>query len=603
MSSKTRNSKKNHPPRALSSFFAPTDEAPRVEEKDSFFHHGDFEKLMDAHFPKKGNLEGCVVKGRVLAMTDDDLILDVGLKAEGRVSRKEFLVPGQPFTITIGDEVDVYVERVEGRTGEAVLSRERAKREAAWQLLEACHASSRPVEGTISGSVKGGFTVELDGVTAFLPRSQFDVHPVKDPPTGSRYSFIILKMDRPRSNIVVSRRALMEESQAEARGDLVATLQEGQVIEGTVKNITDYGAFVDLGGVDGLLHVTDMAWKRVNKPSDVLSLRQQLRVKIIRINRETGRISLGVKQLENDPWENIELRFPTGTRLKGIVTNVTDYGAFVELTPGVEGLIHVSEMTWSKKPVSPGRVVSISQEVDVLVLEVDPAKRRLSLGLKQCLQNPWDKIRDLYPVDKEFESEIINITDFGLFINLLDDIDGIIHSSDLSWNKTGDEALKDYKKGQQVKVKVLRIDPEKEHVTLGIKQLSPNPFEGQLSGLKKGDILTCEISGILDGGVDVTLLNGTVRGFIKKGDLSRDRADQRSNRFAVGEKVDAKIVSIDTNTAQVVLSIKARELDEERQAMKDFGSSDSGASLGEILGLAMNKSRQEAEAEEESEEA
>jgi small subunit ribosomal protein S1 len=432
---------------------------------------------------------------------------------------------------------------------------------------------------------------------AFLPRSQFDVRPVKDPPVGSVYTFIILKMDRSRSNIVVSRRSVMEESQAEARGDLVATLEEGQVLTGVVKNITDYGAFVDLGGIDGLLHVTDMAWKRVGHPSEILSLGQQLQVKVIRVNRETKRISLGIKQLENDPWENIETKFPVGTRLKGSITNVTDYGAFVELTPGVEGLIHVSEMSWSKKPVSPGRIVSISQEVEVAVLDVDPVKRRLSLGLKQCLQNPWDKIRELYPVDKVFEGEIINITDFGLFINLLDDVDGIVHSSDLSWTQSGEDALKDYKKGQRVDVKVLRIDPEKEQVTLGVKQLTPDPFEGQLTSLKKGDVLTCEVRGVMDSGIDVTLLDGTVKGFIKKNDLSRDRVDQRSNRFAVGEKVDAKVLSVDKNTSQVTLSIKARELEEERQVMQEFGSFDSGATLGDILGVAMNKSRQEAEEE------
>jgi small subunit ribosomal protein S1 len=552
---------------------------------------------MDAHFPEKGTLEGCVVKGRILAVTDDDFLVDVGRKAEGRVSRKEFAVPGQPSQLSVGDEIEVYVERFEGRNGEAILSRERAKREAAWRQLEECHEANRPVEGTISGIVKGGFTVDVSGSMAFLPRSQFDVRPVKDPPVGSVYTFIILKMDRSRSNIVVSRRSVMEESQAEVRGDLVATLEEGQVLTGVVKNITDYGAFVDLGGIDGLLHVTDMAWKRVGHPSEILSLGQQLQVKVIRVNRETKRISLGIKQLENDPWENIETKFPVGTRLKGSITNVTDYGAFVELTPGVEGLIHVSEMSWSKKPVSPGRIVSISQEVEVAVLDVDPVKRRLSLGLKQCLQNPWDKIRELYPVDKVFEGEIINITDFGLFINLLDDVDGIVHSSDLSWTQSGEDALKDYRKGQRVDVKVLRIDPEKEQVTLGVKQLTPDPFEGQLTSLKKGDVLTCEVRGVMDSGIDVTLLDGTVKGFIKKNDLSRDRVDQRSSRFAVGEKVDAKVLSVDKNTSQVTLSIKARELEEERQVMQEFGSFDSGATLGDILGVAMNKSRQEAEEE------
>ncbi len=562
-------------------------------EKEEAFHAGDFTKLIEEFFPKKGGLEGCVVKGRILALIDDDVLIDVGLKAEGRVAIKEFAIDNQIPPLQIGDEVDVYVERLEGRNGEAVLSRERAKREASWKNLEKAHLASQPVEGTISGCVKGGFTVDLAGAIAFLPRSQFDVRPVKDPPIGVKYMFMILKMDRGRSNIVISRRAIMEESQAEARGELVANLEEGQVISGVVKNITDYGAFVDLGGVDGLLHVTDMAWKRVAHPSEILSLGQQIQVKVIRFNRETQRISLGLKQLENDPWEGISQKFPIGDRLKGIVTNVTDYGAFVELLPGVEGLIHVSEMSWSKKPVSPGRIVSTSQEVEVVVLDVDETKRRLSLGLKQCMENPWDKIRDLYPVDTEFEGEVKNITDFGLFVGLVDDIDGIIHLSDLSWEKNGEEALKDYKKGQMVRVKVLRIDPDKEQVSLGMKQITANPFEGKLEGLQKGVVVTCEVTAILDSGIEVSLADGGVSGFIKKADLSRDRSDQRSNRFAVGEKVDAKILSIDKTAQKAVLSIKARELEEERQVMAEFGSSDSGATLGEILGVAMGKSKKE----------
>ena len=557
------------------------------------FEVGDFEKLLEEAFPKKGTLEGCVVKGRVLSIKNDMVLIDVGLKAEGTVSLKEFAIPGQEVVLKPGDEVDVFVERLEGRNGEAVLSRERAKREAAWRHLEEAHASAQPVEGVIFGRVKGGFTVDLSGAVAFLPGSQVDVRPVKDagPPMGVKQMFVILKMDRSRSNIVVSRRAIMEESQAEARMELVASLQEGQVLTGIVKNITDYGAFVDLGGVDGLLHVTDMAWKRVGHPSEVLSLGQQLQVKVIRFNRETQRISLGLKQLESDPWEGVSLKFPMGSRLQGVVTNVTDYGAFVELTPGVEGLIHVSEMSWSKKPVSPGRIVSTSQAVEVMVLDVDETKRRLSLGLKQCMDNPWDRIRTQYPVDTEFEGEIKNMTDFGLFVGLVDDVDGIVHASDLSWEKSGEEALKDYKRSQMVRVKVLRIDPEKEQVSLGIKQLSPNPFEGKLEGLQKGAIVTCSVSEILDSGIEVTLSDGTLSGFIKKNDLSRDRADQRSNRFAVGEKIDAKILSIDKASQKIMLSIKARELEEEREAMETFGSSDSGASLGEILGVAMKKSR------------
>lgn len=560
-----------------------------------------FEELLAESFAQRDIVEGTVLKGKVLAIQKDEVLIDVGLKSEGRVPLKEFLAPDQSLPIKPGDVVDVFLDKVEDKNGEVVLSREKAKREAAWQELEKCHLNNQQVEGVIINRVKGGFTVDLSGAIAFLPGSQVDVRPIKDvaPLIGVSQPFQILKMDRVRSNIVVSRRSVMEESRAEARSEFVATLEEGQIVNGVVKNITDYGAFVDLGGVDGLLHVTDISWKRVNHPADVLHIGQSLTVKIIRFNRETQRISLGLKQLETDPWESVAAHFSVGTRVKGRVTNVTDYGAFVELMDGVEGLIHVSEMSWSKKNISPGKLVSTSQEIEVIVLDVDAGKRRISLGLKQCFENPWTKILELYPVGTEFKGEVKNITEFGLFIGMLDDIDGMVHLSDLSWHKSGEEALADYQKGAKVQVKVLDIDPEKERISLGVKQLTPDPYESKFSELKKGMVATCEVTAILDTGIEVSLAGGIFSGFIRKAELSRERSEQRSSRFAIGEKVDAKILILDRASHKVTLSIKAREVDEDRQAMASYGSSDSGASLGDILGAAISKAKDKKEKEKE----
>ena len=561
---------------------------------------GDFEKLLEESLKQRDVIEGSVLKGRVVAIEDEDVLIDVGLKSEGRVPLKEFSIAGQPAQLTVGEEVDIYLERVEDRNGQAVLSREKAKREAAWQQLEICFNNGQYVEGTITHRVKGGFTVDLGGAIAFLPGSQVDVRPIKDinPLIDVKQPLQILKMDRPRGNIVVSRRAIMEGSRAEARSELVANLEEGQVITGVVKNITDYGAFIDLGGVDGLLHVTDIAWKRVAHPSDILSVGQSVTVEVIRFNRETQRISLGLKQLEADPWENVAERFPIGSKLKGRVTNVTDYGAFVELSEGIEGLIHVSEMVWSRKNISPSKVVSTSQEVEVMVLELDLVKRRISLGLKQCSENPWNKILEKYPAGTTFEGEIKNITEFGLFVGMTDEIDGMVHLSDLSWDKPGEEALADYQKGAMITVKILDIDPEKERISLGVKQLSENPYEAKSSDLKKGEIVTCEVLEVLETGIEVSISGGETKGFIRKVELSRDRSEQNPSRFAVGEKVDAKVTSFDKTSRKVNLSIKAKELDEERQALATYGSSDSGASLGDILGAAMSRAQEKANQED-----
>ncbi|MEM8916590.1 MAG: 30S ribosomal protein S1, partial [Pseudomonadota bacterium] len=491
----------------------------------------------------------------------------------------------------VGDEVEVFVDRMEDRHGEAVLSREKARREEAWNLLEKAFNDQERVTGVIFGKVKGGFTVDLSGAVAFLPGSQVDIRPVRDisPLMGTPQPFQILKMDRSRGNIVISRRAVLEESRAEARSELVANLKEGQVLEGVVKNITDYGAFVDLGGVDGLLHVTDIAWRRINHPSEALSIGQNVKVQVIRFNQETQRISLGMKQLEADPWDGVDSKYPVSTRFKGRVTNITDYGAFVELEPGIEGLVHVSEMSWTKKNVHPGKIVSTSQEVEVMVLDVDPVKRRISLGLKQCLDNPWDSFAAEHPAETVLTGEVKNITEFGLFVGLPGEIDGMVHLSDISWDRTGEEALTDYKKGDEVEVKVLDVDVEKERISLGIKQLADDPKEKASSSLRKGEVVTCTVSAITDGGIEVSIGEDGLTGFIRKSELSRERSEQRPDRFAVGEKVDAKVTQVDRAGRKINLSIKAREAAEEQEAMAEYGSSDSGASLGDILGAALKK--------------
>ena len=549
-----------------------------------------FADLLAESFGEGTNVEGSVVRGFVIGIEGDAVIIDVGLKSEGRVPLKELAAPGQQANVSIGDEIEVYVERMEDRNGQAVLSRDKARREEAWGVLEASFEKQERVTGVIFGKVKGGFTVDLSGATAFLPGSQVDIRPVRDlgPLMGTPQPFQILKIDRRRGNIVVSRRAVLEESRAEARSELVSNLQEGQVLQGVVKNITDYGAFVDLGGVDGLLHVTDIAWQRISHPSEALQIGETVEVQVIRFNAETQRISLGMKQLLSDPWENVEGKFPIGAKMEGRVTNITDYGAFVELEAGVEGLVHVSEMSWTKKNVHPGKIVSTSQQVEVMVLDVDLSKRRISLGLKQCTTNPWEDLSATYPVGTEIDGEIRNITEFGLFVGLNDDIDGLVHLSDISWENAGEEALEGFTKGDMVKAKVLDIDVNKERISLGIKQLTDDPFAGQADAYRKGEVVTCTVSAVTDNGIDVTI-GENMTGFIRRTDLSRDRAEQRADRFAVGEKVDAIVTSVDKKTRKLSLSIKARESAEEKQAMAEFGSSDSGASLGDILGAALAK--------------
>lgn len=556
-----------------------------------------FAALLDEIFGGGQSQEGSVIKGRVVALENDFVVVDVGLKSEGRIPMKEFSHTGQANALQVGDSVDVFLERMENANGEAVLSRDKARREESWEKLEQNFGAGQRVEGVIFGRVKGGFTVDLAGAVAFLPGSQVDVRPVRDinPLMGIPQPFQILKMDRRRGNIVVSRRAVLEESRAEARSELVANLKEGQILDGVVKNITDYGAFVDLGGVDGLLHVTDIAWRRINHPSEALTVGQTLRVQVIRLNPETQRISLGMKQLEADPWDGVDAKYPVGAKFVGRVTNITDYGAFVELEPGIEGLVHVSEMSWTKKNVHPGKIVSTSQSVEVMVLEVDGSKRRISLGLKQCLTNPWEAFAEKYPVGSKIEGDVKNITEFGLFVGLDGGVDGMVHMSDIAWNASGEQAMADFKKGDTVKAVVLDIDVEKERISLGIKQLDGDPFAAG-SVPTKGDTVTCTVTAVNDGGIEVSLSDG-LTGFIRKAELARDRDEQRPERFAVGEKVDARVTAIEAKTRKISLSIKAREVADEKEAVATYGSSDSGASLGDILGAAMNRAKVAKESE------
>ena len=561
----------------------------------------DFTALLNETYGADEAFEGTVVKGKIVAIEKDMAVIDVGLKTEGRVALKEFTNHGRDPAPGLGDEVEVYLERIENALGEAVISRDKARREESWVKLEQAFEKNEKVEGVIFNQVKGGFTVDLDGAVAFLPRSQVDIRPVRDvaPLMNVPQPFQILKMDRRRGNIVVSRRTVLEESRAEQRHEIVANLAEGQVIDGTVKNLTDYGAFVDLGGIDGLLHVTDIAWRRVNHPSEVLTIGQTVKVRIIKINHETHRISLGMKQLQEDPWSNIETRYSVGQKLKGRVTNIADYGAFVELEPGIEGLIHVSEMSWTKKNVHPGKIVSTSQEVEVQVLEVDSAKRRISLGLKQTLQNPWEAFAERHPVGSTVEGEVKNKTEFGLFVGLDGDIDGMVHLSDLDWSRPGEQAIEDYKKGDTVRAKVLDVDVEKERIAIGVKQLASDPFAAKKTGdeggaegdLRKGSVVTCEVVEVKDGGIEVKIAGTDLTAFIKRNELARDRGDQRPERFSVGEKVDARITQFDRRARKIAVSIKALEVAEEKEAIAQYGSADSGASLGDILGRRAESAR------------
>ncbi|MCA3426016.1 MAG: 30S ribosomal protein S1 [Roseomonas sp.] len=553
----------------------------------------DFAALLDATLGPDTGFAGSVVTGRVIRVDGDFAVVDVGLKSEGRVPLKEFAAPGQKPEVKPGDVYELFVERYEDRDGSIVLSREKARREEAWTTLEKAHQAGVRVNGVIFGRVKGGFTVDLGGAVAFLPGSQVDIRPVRDvmPLMGNAQPFQILKMDRARGNIVVSRRAVLEETRAEQRSELIQGLKEGMILDGVVKNITDYGAFVDLGGVDGLLHVTDIAWRRINHPSEALTIGMPVKVQVIRFNQDTQRISLGMKQLMSDPWDGVALKYPVGAKFSGRVTNITDYGAFVELEAGVEGLVHVSEMSWTKKNAHPGKIVSTSEQVDVIILDVDEPKRRISLGLKQAQGNPWELFVEAHPVGSTIEGEIRNITEFGLFIGVGAEIDGMVHMSDISWDEAGEAAMQHYSKGQMVKAKVLDVDVEKERISLGIKQLQADPAAEVLDRVRKGDVVTCVVTKVEQNGIEVKV-DDVLTGFIRRAELARDRGDQRPDKFAIGEKVDAKVTAVDRAARRLTLTIKGKEVEEEREAMREYGSADSGASLGDILGAAIRRRRE-----------
>jgi small subunit ribosomal protein S1 len=555
----------------------------------------DFAALLDATLGPDTGFAGSVVTGRVLRIDGDFAVLDVGLKSEGRVPLKEFAAPGQKAEVKSGDVYELFVERYEDRDGSIVLSREKARREEAWTTLEKSHQAGIRVNGVIFGRVKGGFTVDLGGAVAFLPGSQVDIRPVRDvmPLMGNAQPFQILKMDRARGNIVVSRRAVLEETRAEQRSELIQGLKEGMILDGVVKNITDYGAFVDLGGVDGLLHVTDIAWRRINHPSEALTIGMPVKVQVIRFNQDTQRISLGMKQLMSDPWDGVALKYPVAAKFSGRVTNITDYGAFVELEAGVEGLVHVSEMSWTKKNAHPGKIVATSEQVDVIILDVDEPKRRISLGLKQAQGNPWELFVEAHPVGSTIEGEIRNITEFGLFIGVGAEIDGMVHMSDISWDEAGEAAMQHYSKGQMVKAKVLDVDVEKERISLGIKQLQADPAAEVLDRVRKGDVVTCIVTKVEQNGIEVKV-DEVLTGFIRRAELARDRGDQRPDKFAIGEKVDAKVTAVDRAARRLTLTVKGKEVEEEREAMREYGSADSGASLGDILGAAIRRRRETA---------
>ncbi len=560
----------------------------------------DFAALLNESMTSRGMVEGRVVPATVVAIENDFAVVDIGLKTEGRIPLREFMIDDGAGAPKPGQIVEVYLDRIENALGEAVISREKARREEAWNRLEKSFAAQEPVDGAIVGRVKGGFTVELGGANAFLPGSQVDIRPVRDvgPLMNIVQPFAILKMDRARGNIVVSRRAVLEESRASERAEIVGQLQEGEIRDGVVKNITDYGAFVDLGGIDGLLHVTDMSWKRINHPSQVLNVGDTVRVQIIKINPDTQRISLGMKQLQADPWEGVAAKYPLGATLSGRVTNVTDYGAFVELEAGVEGLVHVSEMSWTKKNMHPSKILSSSQEVGVMVLDVDSDKRRISLGIKQVMENPWEAFVREHPVGSTIEGPVKNITEFGLFIGLNAELDGMVHLSDIAWNAQGEEALQRFNKGDIVEAKVLDVDVEKERISLGIKQLTENPGGEAAAAAsaaggavyRKNEVVTCKVTAVEKDGIEVEVADGS-KSYIKRNELSRDRQDQRPERFAVGDRVDAKVVSADRKTGKVQLSIKLLEQDEHKRAIEEYGSSDSGASLGDILGAALQEAK------------
>ncbi len=537
-----------------------------------------------------GGIQDCVTKGTVIKVEKDFITVDVGLKSEGRIPRREFGLE----EVNIGDIIDIYVDKYENADGTVILSREKARREEVWDKMEALVEGNTPIIGKIIERVKGGFSVDVDGLLAFMPGSQIDIKPIKDlnALVGTEMEVVILKMDKLRMNIIVSHRAIVEREIITQRSEIIGKMEVGSVVKGTVKNITDYGAFIDLGGIDALLHITDISWKRISNPATVLTVGQEIEVKIINLDPKTGRVSLGMKQLTSDPWENFSDNIKVGDKIKGKVSSIADYGAFVSLDGDIEGLIHVSEFSWTKKNINPNKVLELNQEVEVVVLEIDKEKRRISLGLKQCTENPWIAFSEKYSVGDIIEGEIKGITEFGLFIELEGEISGMVHLSDLSWDKNGEDVIKEYNKGDKIKVKILEIDLEKERVSLGVKQLvqgSKKEDEAMGSEFKKGSVQTCIVKEVLDNGITVDI-NGT-EGFIKKSDLAKERSEQNPTRFAAGDKIDAKVSGM--VDGKLTLSVKALEIEEQKKVLKEYGSTETGAVLGDILGVALDKKKNE----------
>ena len=549
-----------------------------------------FSELLEESLSNSFIQEGKVILGTIVSIESDLVIIDFGMKTEGRVSIDEFKSEIEDSSLNIGDQVEVYLERIENALGDAVLSRDKAKKEENWFKLQECQKENVIVQGEITGKVRGGFTVDIDGTQAFLPGSQVDVKPIRDirPLMYMSQSFHILKMDKRRGNIVVSRKSVLTDSSNVSKSEVLEGLSEGQEIEGIVKNITDYGAFIDLGGIDGLLHVTDISWKRINNPSDVISLGEKVKVLITKLSREDQRVSLGMKQLQDDPWVDVDKKYEVGKKYNGQVTNMADYGAFVGLEGGLEGLVHVSEMSWVSKIEKPSKYVNIGDEVQVMVLEIDSEKKRLSLGIKQCFDNPWENFAQKNPVGNLVKGKIQNIADFGIFVQVEEGLDGLVHLSDIDWKVEGNIAIKEYKVGQEIEAKILDFEIEKERISLGIKQLSDDPLSS-LGTTKKGDVLTCTVSNTLKSGIEVNI--GTdFTAFIKRSDLSMDKSEQNPERFEIGQKVDAKVIRFDKKSRKINLSIKALQISDEKEAIEQYGSKDSGASLGDILGEALDKS-------------
>jgi len=549
-----------------------------------------FAELFEGFTKVREIMEGSVVTGSITGISNDAITVDIGIKDEGRIPLKEFVQNGRIPELKLGDNIDVYVQSYENRYGKVVLSREKAVRESSWNKLEIAMKKGEQVEGVVFGRIKGGLTVDLNGVIAFLPGSQVDVKPVKDISVliGVVQPFIVLKMDRDQGNVVVSRRAIIEESRAEAKGEMLSKIKVGQVLEGVVKNITDYGAFLDLGSIDGLLHVTDISWNRINHPSEVLSIGQNVKVQVIKYDAEAGRVSLGMKQLEQNPWEGLDKKYPVGTRMKGKVTNIADYGVFVQLEPGIEGLVHVSELSWTRQNVSPRKFIEIDQEVEFMILDIDVNKHRISLGIKQCTDNIWQSLSEKYAIGTIIEGVVENVVDFGVFINFGECVSALVHANDISWDKKPEELLKSYKKGDKIRAIVLSVDPEKERINVGIKQLDKDPFEEAFEETKKGDVITCTVKAIETDGILVEIAPN-VTSFIKRADLSNDKVEQRPERFAIDDLVDAKVVKLDKVNRSVALSIKTLEAEEQKQKIAEYGSASSGASLGDILGKAMHE--------------